>query len=209
MRNPFFKKFIALLILSLSPALALAQQQSDDWISLFDGQTLSGWKPNERPNSWSVKDGEIVGQGPRSHFYFMKDQFKDFEMKAEVKINRGGNSGIYFHIQHHDGGWFFDGHEVQINSSHRDPVRTGSLWNVVKVYESASKDDTWFNLHILVKGQNIVTKVNGKIIVDYTEPEGAGGIRRIGKGYIALQQHDPRSNVHFRNLFIRHLPGDK
>ena len=194
-----------LLITSLPARSAEPQGQGDGWISLFDGKTLDGWKPNERPENWTVEDGAIVGHGQRSHLYYMKEQFKNFELKSDVMINKGGNSGIYFHIQYHDGGWFFDGHEVQINNSHADPVRTGSLWAVVKLYESNAKDDVWFPVHIIVKGQNIVVKVNGKVVVDYTEPEGAKGPRRLGKGYIALQQHDPTSSARFRNIKLKRL----
>ena len=31
-----------------------------DWQSLFDGKTLSGWQPSERPESWKIEDGAIV-----------------------------------------------------------------------------------------------------------------------------------------------------
>ena len=90
----------------------------------------------------------------------MADQFKNFEFQTDVMINEGGNSGIYLHIEHHPEGWFFDGHEVQINNSHVDPVKTGSLWGVVKLYETPVKDNEWFTVHVLVKDQNI-TVYNG------------------------------------------------
>lgn len=188
---------------------ATADDKNDGWVSLFDGKTLAGWKPNERPESWSVKDGAIVGTGQRSHLYYMKKQFKDFELKSEVMINKGGNSGIYFHIEYHNEGWFFDGHEAQINNTHGDPVKTGSLWAVVKLYDSNVKDNEWFPMHITVKGQNIVVRVNGKVVVDYTEPEGAKGPRHLGQGYIALQAHDPGSIVKFRDIQIKSLPPTK
>ncbi|MDP6719597.1 MAG: DUF1080 domain-containing protein [Pirellulaceae bacterium] len=139
----------------------------------------------------------------------MKEQLKDFELKSEVMINEGGNSGIYFHIKYHEDGWFYDGHEAQINNTHGDPVKTGSLWAVVKLYESNAKDDTWFPMHITVKGQNIVVRVDGKVVVDYTEPEGAKGPRRLSQGYIALQAHDPGSTVKFRNIKLKKLSPAK
>lgn len=197
----------AMVVVLLAVCPAIAQESSDeDWKSIFDGKTLDGWKPNEHPTSWSVKDGAIVGSGPRSHLYYMKQQVENFELKSDVMINPGGNSGIYFHIAYHEEGWFFDGHEVQVNNSHRDPVRTGSLWNVVKLYDIPVEDNTWFAMHIVVKGQNIVVKINDKIVVDYTEPKGAEGPRRLGKGHIALQQHDPRSSASFRNIMLKILP---
>ena len=173
--------------------MVAAETGDDGWKSLFDGKTFGDWKPNEHPENWTIEDGAIVGHGERSHLYYMADQFKNFEFQTDVMINEGGNSGIYLHIEHHPEGWFFDGHEVQINNSHADPVRTGSLWGVVKLYDTPVKDNEWFTVHVMVKDQNIVVKVNGKIVVDYTEPEGAKGPRRLGKGYFALQQHDPGS----------------
>jgi len=185
---------------------AAAENDADGWRSLFDGKTLGDWQPNERPENWTVEDGAIVGRGERSHLYYMGEPFKNFEFQADVMINEGGNSGIYLHIEHHPEGWFFDGHEVQINNSHEDPVRTGSLWGVVKLYESPVKDDEWFTVHIRVQDQNIVVRVNDKIVVDYTEPEGIEGPRRLSEGYFALQQHDPGSSVRFRNIRVKRLP---
>ena len=86
-----------------------------------------------------------------------------------------------------------------------DPVKNGSLWGVVKSYDPIAKDGEWYTMEIIVKGQNIVTKVNDKIVVDYTEPEGVTASRRIGKGSIALQAHDPESMVKYRNLKIKPL----
>jgi hypothetical protein len=198
---------ITMLALTLPVSCSFAAESGDPgWKNLFDGRTFGDWKANERPENWTIEDGTIVGRGERSHLYYMADQFKNFEFQTNVKINEGGNSGIYLHIDYHPEGWFFDGHEVQINNSHVDPVRTGSLWGVVKLYETHVKDNEWFTVHVVVKNQNIVVKVNDKIVVDYTEPEGANGPRRLGKGYFALQQHDPGSTVRFCHIRVKRLP---
>jgi len=197
---------MAIAFTLLVPSTFAAESTDDGWKSLFDGKSLGDWKPNERPENWKIEDGAIVGRGERSHLYYMASQFKNFEFQTDVMINEGGNSGIYLHIKHHPEGWFFDGHEVQINTSHVDPVKTGSLWGVVKLYETSVKDNEWFTVHIRVKDQNIVVTVNGKIVVDYTEPTGADGPRKLGKGYFALQQHDPGSCVRFRNIKVKAIP---
>jgi hypothetical protein len=186
--------------------LPAQENKGEDWKAIFNGKSLDGWKANESPESWSIQDGVLVGRGPRSHLFYVTEQVKDFELKADAMINHGGNSGIYFHVKFHEPGWFMDGHEVQINNSHVDPVRTGSLWNVILLHESPVKDDTWFTVHISVQGKHVVVRINDKITVDYLEPEGIPGERRIGKGYIALQQHDPGSIVHFRNIMLK-LPA--
>ena len=80
----------ACLLIAISTATA-DDKKDEGWVSLFDGKTLTGWKANERPDNWTVKDGAIVGNGERSHLYYMKEQLKDFELKADVMINEGGN----------------------------------------------------------------------------------------------------------------------
>ncbi len=60
-------------------------------------------------------------------------------------------------------------------------------------------------------GKHIVIKVNDTTTVDYTEPDGKEAFsedfeRRIGEGTFALQAHDPKSKVYFRNLKVRRLP---
>jgi hypothetical protein len=117
----------------------------------------------------------------------------------------GSNSGIYFHSQPEDS-WPSMGHEAQVNNTQTDPVKTGSLYAVVKVYEAPAKDNEWFTEEVIVKGKNIVIKVNGKLIVDYTEPEGVTATRRLSKGKFALQAHDPDSVVSYRNIRVKPLP---
>ena len=187
-------------------ATPLTSHNTEEWKPIFDGKTLQGWKANEQPDNWTVENGAISGHGSRSHLYYVTEELDNFELKSDVMINKGGNSGIYLHIAFHEEGWFFDGHEVQINNTHRDPVKTGSLWAVVKLFDSPVQDDEWFSVHIKVEGQNIVVKLNNKGVIDYTEPVGAAGPRRLSKGYLALQQHDPGSRVRFRNIVLKKLP---
>jgi hypothetical protein len=69
---------------------------ADGWKPIFDGKTLDGWKANERPESWTVKNGAIVGDGEVSHLFYMPQKCVNCEFKSEVKISDGGNSGMYF-----------------------------------------------------------------------------------------------------------------
>ncbi len=197
--------FFSIGILVVAASLATAD---DQWETIFDGKAWGNWKPNERPESWKIEDGCFVGNGQRSHLYFERDELTDFELKTEVMINQGGNSGIYFHIAQHPEGWFFDGHEVQVNNTHGDPVKTGSLWGVVKLYDAPVKDNVWFEMHIVVAGQTIDVFINGKRRLTYVEPEGIQGPRKISKGYIALQAHDPGSVVRYRNIRLKKPAAD-
>jgi hypothetical protein len=77
--------------------------------------------------------------------------------------------------------------------------------------ESPAKDDEWFTEDIIVKGDTITVKINDKQVVQWTQPpdwnggrEGPG--RRItGPGTIALQGHDPKSTVYYKNIRIKPL----
>ena len=128
------------------------------WISLFDGKSLGDWKPNERPEGWSIDNGCIVCQGKRSHLFYMGDDndFEDFHFRAEVKTDPNSNSGIYFHTKWQDGGWPKHGYESQVNVSHGDPVKSGSLYNTVKIFKddiekAGLKDNTWWTQEIIVR----------------------------------------------------------
>lgn len=192
-------------------ALALhAQEKKDDkpkleagWISLFNGKDLSGWKASEGVE-WKVEEGCIVTPPKRSHL-FTTDEFKNFEFKADVMTTPGSNSGIYFHTKYEDT-FPNTGYESQVNVTHGDPVKTGSLYNVVKLYETPAKDNEWWTQEIRVKGKNIVVKINGKTVLDYTEPEGVTGTRKLSKGSFALQGHDPKSVVRYKNIMVKPLP---
>ena len=169
------------------------------WVSMFDGKTLDGWKATEKPENWTVEDGTIAGKGERSHLFWMKEECVNCEFFAEVKLNKGGNSGMYFRAEFGPG--WPKGYEAQVNNSHKDPVRTGSLYNMVKVFEQLVPDDTWWTQLITVKGNHITIQVNGKTVVDFVDEKNT-----FMKGYLALQQHDPGSRVNYKNLMFRKLP---
>ena len=190
--------------LLLTPFAGSAEDK-DGWISLFNGKNFDGWKIGDaKQGKWKIENGNIVANGPRSHLYTIKE-FKNFEFKAEVMTTPGSNSGIYFHTKYQETGFPATGYESQVNVSHGDPVKTGSLWGVVKLYETPAKDNKWWEQHIIVRGQNIVVKINGKTVLDYTEPKGVQGGRKISSGSFALQAHDPKRVIYYRNLRVKPL----
>lgn len=206
--------FLASLLLAVA-ITALAADSKDGWISLFDGKSLDGWKANENPQTFSVKDGEIVVKGERSHLFYVgpvgNHDFKNFEFKADVMTKPKANSGVYFHTQFQEGGWPAKGYEVQVNNTHSDPKKTAGLYGIKDNFTAPAKDNEWFTLHIKVEGKHIVTKVNDKVIADYAEEEGAqrGGQfknRVVSSGTFALQGHDPGSEVHYKNIAVKPLP---
>ncbi|MFM2287795.1 MAG: hypothetical protein RL684_938 [Pseudomonadota bacterium] len=185
------------------------------WISLFDGHTLEGWQASDAPGTFSVVHGELVAHGARSHLFYTGPvaghEFRDFEFEAEVMTRPGANSGVYFHTRFQPTGWPSQGYEVQVNNSHADPKRTAGLYGVADNFVAPAADNQWFLLSIRVLGKRVTTQVNGRVICDYTEPEGVQrppefSGRLLGSGTFALQGHDPGSETHYRNLRVRLLP---
>jgi hypothetical protein len=206
----------AVLFLLIAAGSACAQ---DGWISLFDGKDFNGWKVNENTSTFTIKDGAIVSHGPRSHCFYVGDvqnhNFKDFELSVDVMTEPGSNGGVYFDTEYQDSGWPAKGFEVQVNNTHSDPIKSGSLYHVKDIHadtiKDLVKDNEWFTEDILVRGDTVTISLNGKQVVAWTQPADWKGTsdfagRRIGAGTIALQGHDPNSTVHYKNIRIKLLP---
>jgi len=205
-----FISFFALIVTCRAQQAANA----DGWISLFDGKSLNGWKVGENASTFSVRDGAIVANGPVAHLFYdgevKNHDFKNFEFKAEVMTTPGSNSGLYFHTAYQDSSWPRKGYEVQVNNSHGDWRRTGSLYAIQDVKEVYVKDNEWYTESFSVKGKHVTIKINGKTVVEYDEPEnvkrdeGMEG-RLLSSGTFAIQGHDPGSKVYFKNIMVKPL----
>jgi len=185
------------------------------WISLWDGQTTKDWKASENPDSFSIQDGMIKVKGPRAHLFYvgpvMNHDFKNFEFKAKVMTEPRANSGIFFHTTFQEKGWPQKGYEVQVNQSHSDWRKTGSLYSFDDVREVYVEDNEWYTEHIIVQGDSITIKVNGKTVVEYVESMDKNrnpdaGQKKIDHGTFALQAHDPESVVYFKDIMVKPLP---
>ncbi|MBL7187388.1 MAG: DUF1080 domain-containing protein [Phycisphaerae bacterium] len=206
--------FGTLVLFAVTSTLS-AQAGEDGWVSLFDGTTLNGWKASENSGSFSVRDGVIVAAGARSHLFYTGPVenaiFTDFELKVDVMTKPGANGGIYFHTEYQEEGWPLKGFEAQVNNTHKNKNRTASLFQMKDVASTPVADNVWFTEHIIVRGKRIIVKVDGKTVVEWTEPETpeapkAYPGRIVSSGAFALQAHDPGSTVHYRNIRVRPLP---
>jgi 3-keto-disaccharide hydrolase len=225
--------------LALAPALrADDKDDKEGWVQLFNGKDLTGWKIHPMPNKeiteitekkvdgkvvafegtvkgkkvplWRVEDGTIVGGGPSTHLFSERDDYADFVYRVEARINDHGNSGQYFRTAFGPG--FPTGYEAQINATHGDPVKTGSLYpdprttlkdskdKITVMNTAAHKPDEWFTQEVTAVGPKITIKVNGKTTVDWEDPE-----YRYKKGHFALQAHDPGSIMTFRKVEVKEL----
>ncbi len=209
----------ATLALALAPAACAddkskdkdkdaAKPSEDGYVALFNGKNLDGWEAfdgsgkSDVSKSWKVEDGIIHGSGPVSHLFSPKGHYKNFKYRAEVKIADKANSGMYFRTAKGPG--FPKGYEAQINSTHGDPARTGTLYNFVKVEKMLVPPDTWFTQEVEAVGNHITIKVNDEKVVDFTDPKNT-----YTEGFFAFQQHDPGSHVQIRKVEVQELPDAK
>lgn len=215
------KNFITLSAIAVSFLLSTSFTTSDSnslksgWKFLFDGKSLYNWKVGDNAASFKVEKGMIVVNGDVAHLFYNGNvgdhNFKNFEFKAQVMTTPGSNSGIYFHTTFQQGSWPKKGYEVQVNNSHTDWRRTGSLYGIDDVKEVYVKDNEWYTEYIKVEGKKVTIKINDKTVVEYTEPDDvkreAGNEQRVlSSGTFALQGHDPKSKVYYKDLMIKVLP---
>jgi hypothetical protein len=228
-----FGAFTAIALYFPSSQIA-ADDKDEGWIPLFNGKDLTGWKIPDPPSGqfkgvkevknnagkvtafvgiqkdgkevtlWRVENGTIIGGGPASHI-FTDVEADNFHYRVEAKINDKGNSGQYFRAKFGPG--FPQGYEAQINATHGDQIRTGSLYpsfgklsdedkkKILVMKDAPNKPDEYFVQEVVADGPHIQIFVNGKKTVDFTDPNNT-----YKKGHFALQGHDPGSVMTFKRV---------
>lgn len=211
--------FLFTLLVLLSAGVVRAADEpkpdSDGFYNLFDGKTLDGWKIGDNADTFKVDDGKIIvnGKGPGHLFYdgpVHNHDFKNFDLKCKVMTHEHANSGVYFHTKFQEKSWPDQGFECQVNATHGDKIKTGSLYHIKDLADPHQVDEKWFDYEIIVKGKHVEIKVDGMTVNDYTEPDDFKPVnghpgRFIQHGTIALQGHDPGSKVFFKDIMIKPL----
>jgi hypothetical protein len=193
----------------------VAAGQDAGWVSLFDGKSLDGWTvldlgKSAEGSKWEVKDGMIEGSGNPSMLFSPRGDYKNFRYRAELKINAGGNSGMY--VRTPKEATFSKGYEIQVNSTHRDPIKTGSTYTYVHVFKQHVAPDTFFTQEVEVADKmyrgKLVTQirvsVNGEVLYEFLDHA-----RAWTEGHFAFQGHDPGSRVTIRKVEVMELPAAK
>jgi hypothetical protein len=196
------------------------------FVPLFDGRSLEGWKglvadPPARARMtaaelakaqaaadetmrahWKVQDGVLVFDGKGESLCTKRD-YADFEMLAEWRIEKGGDSGLYLR----------GSPQVQIWDADANPVGSGGLYN----NEKGPKDPTekadrpvgeWNTFRVVMIGDRATVYLNDKRVVDDTVLENYWEREKpiYPSGQIELQAHG--NPLWFRNLYVREIPRD-
>lgn len=176
----------------------------NDWIPLFDGMTLSGWEVISRHGAeWTWSDGMLHGRGGQGHI-FSPREYHNFHYRATVRIGPESNSGMYFRAKKEENVDWPRGMEAQINASHGDPKRSGTLYGYESVLEPLTHNDEWFTEEVIAVDDNIVIKINRNVVVARKVPYDSS--KHFDRGHFAFQQHNEGSIVDIKDVEVRELP---
>jgi hypothetical protein len=192
---------VALFVLPLTASSLLAEEE-EDWTNLLPESGLSAhWTTK---GNWSMNDDGVVTLEPRpgekgwARFdaYLWSDrQYKDFEIEFDYKVQKGGNSGFYFHVGDKKSP-VAKGIEVQIYASHEkgpdakltDHDSGGIIPGIPPTKNTSKPAGEWNTFRITCQGDKLVVRLNGETVnvVDLNHPKLKN---RPETGYIGFQDH--------------------
>jgi hypothetical protein len=182
------------------------------FVALSDGKSFDGWQSSiDHTNTWKMEDGAFVTRGETAHLFYVGPlaPFTNFDLKVDVMTDHGANGGIYFHSRYQERGFPKYGFECQVDNTHSDWKKTGSLYDVVNIAKSPAQDDQWWTQEVIVQGRKVTVKINGETLLEYNEPPGTQPgsqyTRKLSSGTFALQAHDPKSVVRYKNIRVKRL----
>ncbi len=204
---------------------ASSAKANDDWVSLFDGKSLSGWIQKNGTADYVVKDGTIHGttkDGSPNSFLCSKKDYANFELEFEVKCHDKLNSGVQIRSQTKPVGknskekfGRVNGPQVEIEAGEAEAgyvygEATGRGWLTppqrLKPH-SHFKSGEWNKYRIVANGPRIQTWINGEMIEDLTDE---AIFKTHSKGFIGLQVHSIGKgqgpfDVAWKNIRIKEL----
>ena len=200
---------LAVLLFGLGAA-AQAPRESG-WVALFNGKDLSGWKKNG-DEKWVVEQGTILCESTANKYGYLTTEktYRDFTLRLKFKGEAEGNSGVFLHAKitgmNPEHGPDIEGMQVEVDPS--TGKHTGGLYESggrgwvaqpTPEGEKALKAGDWNDLKESVKGAHIVTQLNGKKIVDFTDPA-----PKFTDGVVALQIHTGGGvKMRWKDIFVR------
>lgn len=201
-------------------------EKSAGWRLLFDGRTTTGWRSYGKPTlseGWKVRDGALTRVGAGGDI-ISNDQFKNFELTLDWKIEACGNSGIFYRASEDSDAIYWNAPEDQVldDACHPDgknrltaagaaydlyPAQAGVVkpanqWNTARIVVNGNHVEQWLNGVKLVEYEFGSPDWNSKVAASKFAPHPHFG--KNAQGHIGLQDHG--NVVAFRNIKIRVLP---
>jgi hypothetical protein len=174
-----------------------ANEIEEGWVSLFDGRSLYGWRPNSDMN-WTVHDGVIRADRGKPGLLLTTFELADYEFRCDYRLEKGGNSGIFLRTPFSPKSPVKDCYELNMCDSH-PAFPTGSIVGRMKADGKFRGEGEWMTMFARVEGNRITARLNGRPVVDFVDESPY----RLRVGYIGLQMNG--GAVEFRNVCLRPL----
>lgn len=170
------------------------------WVSLFDGETLAGWK-REGDARWVVRDGILEGSGGPGRLVSERADYRDLELRVRCRLGFRGDAGVLVRATSGEEGR--NGYEARIRREGGDPARTGSLTSLAPIRTRLIPfDDCWFTQRVLCTdepdGTRVRIFVNGIQVVDHLDTT-----RRFARGALVLARYRPGATLQFSEIQVR------
>ena len=183
-------------------------------ITLFDGKSLNGWRLMGDPAAFKIDDGSIMSSGAKGNLFYVGSgavpQFRDFDLRMQVKMGTASNSGVWLHSQPVATAAALAVEAAIAARGHPNKQKTGGLFGIQDVYTSHVADNTWFEYRIVVKGKEVVIYIDGREVNRWEQPSNWVPPRntpnkRLGSGTIGLQSHTRQ--VWFKDITLTVPPS--
>jgi len=202
-------KFRAVVVIGAMVVLGTSNVsgKTNEVLNLFSDAALKHWKQCG-PGNFVVSNGIATGQGGMGLWWYAARPFTNFVLQGEfVQEQEIADSGVFIRFPDpKDDPWnaVNQGHEMEIGDPNpKEPTwRTGSLYPFAASSTANTKPvGEWNKYEIRCNGQDYSVKINGKVVVKWTDPK-----QRSASGYIGLQNYNDEKTVRHRNLQIMDLP---
>ena len=210
-----------ILTTALLFAFTLTGFAKDKYTPIFDGKTLKGWTQRNGTATYRVENGAIVGktkEGSPNSVLCTDKLYGNFDLKFEVKVDNGLNSGVQIRSQTKDGPkGRVNGPQVEIEMSGKNGAESGYIYGEAaggwmtpadkRKPHKHFKDGEWNAYRVVAKDAHIQVWINGVQVSDLVDKE---KLKSHPKGFIGLQVHSIRKGsgpfeVSWRNLSIIEL----
>src|SRR5262245_731792 len=201
-------------------------EEAAGWKLLFDGTTTTGWRDYGKKtmsDGWIVQDGALTRVGAGGDI-ISNDEFKNFELAIDWKIEPGGNSGIFYRASEENDEIYWNAVEMQVLDDAKHPdgqnplqsagaaydlypaprghVHAGGEWNTARLVVTGNHVEHWLNGFKMVEYELGSTDWNSKVAGSKFKPHPKFG--KNTQGHIGLQDHG--NVVAYRNIKILVLP---
>lgn len=228
-------RFIVALLVAL-PVLVWSDEPAsppEGFQAIFNGKDLTSWEGS--PEYWSVKDGCLTGNTDGTLKYnrfiiWRGGTLKNFEMRVQVKVTPGGNSGLNYRSKHRPdlgdavvtgyqcdvvantpdyNGMLYEerGRRILAHTGEKVVIDTdGQPWVVDKIPVKQFQAGEWHDFRVLVEGNHHQHWIDGHPTVDVIDLDEKN---RALEGILGVQVHvGPKMEIQYRNFFVKHLPDD-